>query len=413
MADITVIGGGVAGCSLGYLLTQRGYDVTIVEKNAIGGMLRDIEFRDGIHCDSAPHILFFDDHESEVKELFSKFASLEEFDPYAKTYPRGDLSDPHDYPVTKDNVDEWHDAATIRDEIERQPEGVRGETFDEFVTSQVGPTMYERYFESYTAKHWGVSPERITGDWFDYKVSFPETEQSFLGDSHGYYPDRQYKHILGDMVADCSVVYDGVTELVTDDGRVEAIETETGARIDGDVFVSTIDPTLLLDTETELQYRSMVIVAVRATLDVDELFPEEVAWGYFPNDYEFTRLTDYEFTDQDLGREFVLTFEFPCFVGDDVWNRDAEQFRRYVEDFFAEQGIDSDVREVKLRRARRAYPLPVESEIETFERVNQRVCSYENIYNLGRVSTYQYIWIKDIVKEAYEVADAIEADATV
>lgn len=410
MEDVTIIGGGVAGCSLGYLLTQHGYEVTIVEKSKIGGMLRDIEFDDGTYCDSAPHILFFDDDESEVKKLFSEFSLLKEFDPYAKTYPRGDLSDPHDYPVTKDNIDEWDDAEEIREEIERQPDDVRGDTFDEFVTQQVGPTVYDRYFKSYTAKHWGVEPERITGDWFDYKVSFPETEQPFFGDSNAYRPDRQYKRILEEMIEDCSVVRAEVNGLVTDDGRIEAIETESGERIEGGLFVNTIDPTLLLDDDIDLRYRSMVIVAVRTLLDTEAVFPDGVSWGYFPNDYEFTRVTDYDFIEQNPDEEFIFTFEFPCFVGDETWNRDAEWFRQYVEEFFEDQQLESDIREVELRRAPRAYPLPVESEVETFERVNREVCSYENIYNLGRVSTYQYIWVKDIVKEAYDVAEAIDAD---
>ncbi|MFC7026566.1 FAD-dependent oxidoreductase [Halomicroarcula sp. GCM10025710] len=37
MQDITIVGGGIAGCSTAYLLSERGYDVTVVEKDAIGG----------------------------------------------------------------------------------------------------------------------------------------------------------------------------------------------------------------------------------------------------------------------------------------------------------------------------------------------------------------------------------------
>ena len=42
--DVVVVGAGVAGCTLGHLLTREGFDVTILEKGAIGGLLREIEF---------------------------------------------------------------------------------------------------------------------------------------------------------------------------------------------------------------------------------------------------------------------------------------------------------------------------------------------------------------------------------
>jgi UDP-galactopyranose mutase len=60
-----------------------------------------------------------------------------------------------------------------------------------------------------------------------------------------------------------------------------------------------------------------------------------------------------------------------------------------------------------VRRAPRAYPLPVNEEIEKFNRINGQLSQYRNVFNLGRVSTYEYIWIKDIVQQTYETRDEI------
>jgi UDP-galactopyranose mutase len=408
--EVTIVGAGVAGCSLGHFLDDRGHDVTIVERDAVGGMLREIEFDSGQYCDSAPHILFFEDEESRTKRLFSKFSDLASFDPYAKSYPREDLSDPHDYPVSRKNAERWEDTDKLYEEIDRNA-GDSGETFDEFVVEQVGPKMYERYFENYTAKQWGVDPGRIVGDWFDYKVAFPETERPFFGDANAYYPDQRYKTILEDMISECDLVYEGVTGLVRNNDRVEAVRTESGKRIEGDMFVNTIDPTVMSERDHDLQYRSMVIVGVRATLECTRLFPQNVWWGYFPNHYQFTRLTDYGFTGKALGETSILTFEFPCFLTDEVWSRDSEYFHRYLSEFFTRQDIENDIHEVVLRKVPRAYPLPIRSERETFERVNKSLDRFSNLYNLGRVSTYQYIWIKDIIDAAYDLATEIDAAA--
>ncbi|SFR67077.1 protoporphyrinogen/coproporphyrinogen oxidase [Halogeometricum limi] len=407
MPTITVIGAGMAGCSLGYLLDQKGYDVTIVEKDQIGGLLREIEFDSGYHCDSAPHLLFYDEEEEAiVGELFSEFTDLAEHEFYAATYPRGDLSDPHHYPVSKANIDKWDDADQIRDELDAAPGKKPEKFFEDYMLNQVGPTLYERYNKHYTKKHWGIDPQRITGDWFDFKISFPESEQEFFGGSADY-PDDKYTDILEEMVSGCEVVFDGAVGLETEGSTIRALRTESGERIESDLFVSTIDPSILVDTEETLNYRSMIIHGMHVKAS-ERLFPDHVDWGYFPNHYEFTRITDYEFTPQSIpDDEYILTIEFPCFLDDDIWSKPKEWFDQYMMDFFEEQGIEASLVASEARRAPRAYPLPVTEEIEKFERINGELSSYENMFNLGRVSTYEYIWIKDIVQQAYETADEI------
>jgi UDP-galactopyranose mutase len=407
MQDATVVGAGVAGCTVGYLLSERGYDVTIIEKDAIGGLLREIEFNSGVHCDSAPHLLFFDEEEEAIAgELFSEFADLDAQTFYAKTYPTNDLDEPHDYPVSETNIDRWDDSDQIRRELAEAAGKTDAEHFREYVRRQVGPALYDRYYEHYTHKHWGVDPGRITGDWFDFKISFPEAEDSFFSGG-AYYPQRKYTDILTDMVADCEVIFDGVTGLETSGNQVTALRTESGGHIGGDVFVSTIDPSIIVDTEESLNYRSMVIHGLHIKAS-ERLFPDHVDWGYFPNDHPFTRVTDYGFTPQDIPEgEYILTTEFPCFLGDDVWSRSLAWFDETVQTFLDDQGIETEILASEIRRAPRAYPLPVAEEVETFERINGRLSAYENVVNLGRVSTYEYIWIKDIVQQAYSTVEDI------
>jgi len=407
MTTITVIGAGIAGCSLSYLLDQEGFDVTVVEKDAVGGLLRELEFDTGYHCDSAPHLLFYDEEtEAVVGEMFSEFTRLEPHEFYAATYPRGELSDPHHYPVSEQNIDRWDDADEIREELERAPGRTDAEFFEEYMKNQVGETLYNRYNRNYTEKHWGIDPKRITGDWFDFKISFPEEEQEFFGDG-AYYPDDKYTDILQRMISGCEPVFDGVANLETEGDRIVAARTESGARIESDLFVSTIDPSILVDTTEELEYRSMVILGTHLRAS-DRPFPDHVDWGYFPNHYDFTRITDYEFVPQETpDGEYILTTEFPCFVGDDLWSRPDEWYAEYLRDFLARQDIDSEILDAQVRRAPRAYPLPVNEEIEKFNRINGQLSQYRNVFNLGRVSTYEYIWIKDIVQQTYETRDEI------
>lgn len=410
--EYLVIGGGVAGCVTSYLLTQLGHDVTIVERDAIGGLLRDIEFSDGTYCDSAPHILFYDpDTEPEVATLFERFTSLTERSFYAKTYPTGELCDPHDYPVSEANITRWDDAERIVAERKANSVPDDANTFEEYVKPRIGETLYERYFGPYTEKHWGVDPSRVTGDWFDFKMNFPETEQSFFSGSAAAYPSRKYETILNEMVEDCIIKHATVTGLDTSDGAVDAVRTASGNRLRADNFVNTIDPSIVANTEKELEYRSMAIVGVRLAAS-SRLFPDHVDWGYFPRDYEFTRVTDYGFTDQGLAPdEYILTFEFPCFREGDIYSWDPADYEAYIREFLTEQGIESTVHEVQVRRAPRAYPLPVREEIDRFQSISEELSALDDLYNLGRVATYQYIWIKDIVGQAIEAVQAATGEA--
>ena len=407
--DVLIIGAGVAGCSLARLLDDRGLEVTLLEKSGIGGLLREIEFDTGYYCDSAPHLLFFDEEDQpELRELFERYTTLRRDEFYAATYPTGGLDDPHHYPVSEANIDRWEDADQIRAELRERTDALDAEFFDEFVRSQVGETLYGRYFQDYTEKHWGVDPSRITGDWFDFKINFPEDEREFFGDG-AYYPKDRYTDILAEMIAGCELKHDRAARLVTDGGQVKSVVTDNGEELRADVFVSTIVPNALLpEVVKSPRYRSMVILGAHVQAEAD-LFPQHVDWGYFPNHYEFTRITDYEFTRQSLtSDEYILTVEFPCFEGDRLWRRPDEWYRSYLFGVLEEHDLAPEVLSWEVRRAARAYPLPLQEEIEKFRRLDEELTAYENLETHGRVGNYEYIWMKDIVEESTQMAPRIE-----
>jgi protoporphyrinogen oxidase len=62
---VLVLGGGVAGSSMAYYLSERGYDVTVVEKNSrVGGLARTCYYA-GHPYEFGPHIWFWPGGEEE------------------------------------------------------------------------------------------------------------------------------------------------------------------------------------------------------------------------------------------------------------------------------------------------------------------------------------------------------------
>src|SRR4029079_15479686 len=55
MPAVTIVGAGVAGLTIGYQLSRRGYQVTVIERNAVvGGLGRTFHYGD-FHFDVGPH----------------------------------------------------------------------------------------------------------------------------------------------------------------------------------------------------------------------------------------------------------------------------------------------------------------------------------------------------------------------
>src|SRR5919112_2638019 len=55
MPSVTIVGAGVAGLTIGYQLAQRGYRVTLIERNAVvGGLGRTFHYGN-FHFDVRPH----------------------------------------------------------------------------------------------------------------------------------------------------------------------------------------------------------------------------------------------------------------------------------------------------------------------------------------------------------------------
>ena len=55
MPSVTIVGAGVAGLTIGYQLSRRGYKVTVIERNdVVGGLGRTFHYGD-FHFDVGPH----------------------------------------------------------------------------------------------------------------------------------------------------------------------------------------------------------------------------------------------------------------------------------------------------------------------------------------------------------------------
>ena len=81
MKPCIVVGAGLAGCTMAYLLRERGYAVTVYEKSQrVGGLCRDRRWRGTLYSVAGPHI--FHTKDDEVWEFANRFTGFNSFPLY-------------------------------------------------------------------------------------------------------------------------------------------------------------------------------------------------------------------------------------------------------------------------------------------------------------------------------------------
>ena len=71
MKKVIILGAGITGLSSGWKLSEKGFDVTIIEKESeIGGLAKTINFKNNL-VDLGPHSFF-----SEDKEIYDSVIDL-------------------------------------------------------------------------------------------------------------------------------------------------------------------------------------------------------------------------------------------------------------------------------------------------------------------------------------------------
>ena len=111
---ILVLGGGVAGSSMAYYLTEKGYDVTVIEKNSrVGGLARTCYYS-GHPYEFGPHIWFWPGGEEDpINNTIVKLTNNELFhiDRRLFTYVEADRRK-YRYPVHYQDIDQMPERET-------------------------------------------------------------------------------------------------------------------------------------------------------------------------------------------------------------------------------------------------------------------------------------------------------------
>ncbi|EME70535.1 UDP-galactopyranose mutase [Paramagnetospirillum caucaseum] len=363
MTKILVIGGGFAGCIASHMLTDKGYDVTLIEKGPVlGGGCRTLVYGGHPYTIGPRHFLT---KKEEVFEFLNQHIPMRRYPDGHEflTYIEKDQSFWH-FPIHRDEVEEMPDREKILEEFKDCPGPEGAKNLEEYWLMSVGPTLYGKFVESYSKKMWqidsnteitdfGFTPKGVAiktgpkGAWTEAISGYPKAMNGY--DDYFDISTRNTKVHLNTPIEEYDV----------ENRRVKV----AGEWHTYDIIISTIFPEVLMNNAFG-PLRWMGRDFFKIVLPVKKVFPENVYFLYYANQEPFTRIVEYKNFYHYDSPTTLLGLEIPSFNN-------------------------------------KYYPFPMKADQDRAQQYFDALP--KDVYSIGRAGTYRYIDVGNIIEQALEM----------
>lgn len=227
--------------------------------------------------------------------------------------------------------------------------------------------IYEKIFLNYTAKQWGMKPEEIDGEVTARVPVFIGRDNRYFNDSYQMLPKQGYTSMMDNMLNHKNVKL----MLNTDFKEVCTLKDKDfylfDSKFDGKViYTGQIDE--LFDYKFgDLPYRSVDMKFET----VEKEFYQEKATINYPNDYDFTRITEFKHIHPTNSSKTTILKEYP---------------QKYIKD------VNTPY-----------YPIFTDENQKKYSEYLEYSKEFKNLVLVGRLAEYKYYDMDDIVARALEI----------
>lgn len=286
-----VIGAGYAGTTIARRIAEeKNEDVLIVEKhNHIAGHAHDQYNEHGILIHTyGPHI--FHTNNKKVWDWLSRFTDWHLYQHRVLTYVDG-MKIP--MPISAETINQLYNLNLSSDQVEKwlqeQAEKIKEiNNSEDVVISKAGREIYEKFFKNYTYKQWECYPNALDASVISRIPIRKNRDTRYFTDKYQGLPKQGYTKMFENILNHSKIHIMLNTNWIDIRDQIE---------YDKLYFTGPID--LFYNYKFgKLGYRS-----VRFEYDTyfNKDFYQEVGTINYPNDYDFTRITEYKYlTGQDV-----------------------------------------------------------------------------------------------------------------
>jgi UDP-galactopyranose mutase len=354
--DYLVVGAGFAGSVIAERLAHGlGKQVLLVDRRPhIGGNAYD-------HFDDAgilvhkygPHIF----HTScrEVFDYLSRFTEWRNYQHKVLASVDGQLVP---IPINLDTINKLYGLNLTSFQMEeflaeRAEKREQIRTSEDVVVSKVGRELYEKFFRGYTRKQWGLDPSELDAQVTARMPTRTNRDDRYFTDAFQAMPKFGFTRLFASMLD-----HPNIHLLLNTDYR----EVKDAIRFKEMIYTGPVDE--FFDYRFgKLPYRCLEFK--HETHNKPQYQP--VAVVNYPNEYAFTRITEFKHLTGQEHPKTSIVYEFPLSEGDPY------------------------------------YPIPKPENAELYKQYQSLVNETEGVHFVGRLATYRYYNMDQVVAQALTV----------
>lgn len=353
MFDYLIVGAGFAGSVLAERLARvADKKVLLIDKrNHIGGNAYDHYDEAGILVHKyGPHI--FHTNSKDVFDYLSKFTEWRNYQHRVLASVDGQMLP---IPINLTTINNMYGLNLNSDELEdffasRAEDVKQVKTSEDVVVAKVGRELYEKFFRGYTRKQWAMDPSELNASVTARVPTRTNKDDRYFTDTYQAMPLHGYTKMFEQMLNHPNI------KIMLNTDYKEIIGEINYKKL---IFTGPVDEYFDY-CYGKLPYRSL---AFKFETHDQEKFQETGTVNY-PNDYAFTRISEFKYISGQKHHKTSIVYEFPQAEGDPY------------------------------------YPIPKEDNAALYAKYQALANQLENTYFVGRLATYKYYNMDQVVAQA-------------
>ena len=228
----------------------------------------------------------------------------------------------------------------------------------------IGKFVYENVFKNYTIKQWGLKPEEIDASVTARVPIYISNDSRYFQDKYQAIPIKGYTKLIENILNHKNIT----VQLNTDYKTLSQNEMKEFKAI---FYTGAIDE--YFDYQYgELPYRSLKFDIM--TID-KEYYQKSVVTNY-PNDYDFTRITEHKYFLDEKSNKTIISVEYPQVFS--------------------------------LGKNERYYPINNDKNDKLYNKYLRESKKLNNVYFFGRLGDYKYYNMDLAVERVFELFEKLK-----
>ena len=342
-------------------LAEAGHKVLVMDRRKhIAGNAYDVKDEHGILIHQyGPHIFH-----TNSERIFNYLSQFTQWRPYEHRVRGVVNGQEYPFPINRDTLNQLYDLDLTEEEAAEYFEKVREPkekvlTSEDVVLNSVGRDLYEKFFLNYTKKQWGLDPSKLKAGVAARIPTRTNTDDRYFTDTYQAMPLHGYTAMFENMLNHPNIT----VKLSTDYKDLLA----QGVEYDHLIYTGCIDE--FYDYKFgKLPYRSLRFE--HQHLENTEQY-QSVGTINYPNDFEFTRITEFKHLTGQQHPATSIVREYPTAEGDPY------------------------------------YPIPRDENEALFKKYKSLADCEKNVTFVGRLAEYRYYNMDQVVGAALNAVDKI------